>query len=217
MIERQLHVCFTACVSEEFWKRVPQPCREELKKVARPLHYKAGESVFLEGDSFRGPYVIQKGIFKIYQLNESGKEAILNFFFPGSVVAALPLLRGRQVYPASCEAVRDGSVIYLPEQKCTEFLRMHPDLKTTFQEDFVLNAEFFKNKTAIIMLHSTEERVIFFLEELGANEQEVYLNIPKNQIALYLGVTAEAFSRAFSNLKRKGRITEQDGYVRLNS
>ena len=65
------------------------------------------------------------------------------------------------------------------------------------------------------MLHTTEERVVFFLEALGAAEKEVYLNIPKNQVALYLGVSAEAFSRAFTALKKQGRITENDGYVRL--
>ena len=66
------------------------------------------------------------------------------------------------------------------------------------------------------MLHSTEERVIFFLEALGAANREVYLNIPKNQVALYLGVSPEAFSRALTALKKKGTITEDDGYVRLH-
>ncbi len=199
----------------EFWNRVPEGCRERLQRVARRLTVEAGETVFLQGDRFRGPYVIDKGIFKVYQLNEAGKEAILNFFFPGSIIAALPMLKTMPVYPASCEAVRDGAVIYIPVDECVSLMQKHPDLKQCFQEDFVSNAEFFKNKTTLLMLHTTEERVIFFLEALGAADREVYLNIPKNQVALYLGVSAEAFSRAFTALKKQGRITESDGYVRL--
>ena len=173
--------------------------------------------MFLQGDPFKGPYIIEKGIFKIYQLNEAGKEAILNFFFPGSIVAALPILKSMKVYPASCEAVRDGSVIHLPGNDCFALMDEFPELKQCFQEDFVSNAEFFKNKTTLLMLHSTEERVIFFLEALGAANREVYLNIPKNQVALYLGVSPEAFSRALTALKKKGTITEDDGYVRLHA
>ncbi|MBU45279.1 MAG: hypothetical protein CMN76_18855 [Spirochaetaceae bacterium] len=199
----------------EFWNRIPETCRASLQKVARRLTFEAGETVFLQGDSFRGPYVIDKGIFKVYQLNEAGKEAILNFFFPGSIIAALPMLKIMPVYPASCEAVRDGAVIYLPVDDCVSLMQEAPELKQCFQEDFVSNAEFFKNKTTLLMLHTTEERVLFFLEALGADEREVYLNIPKNQIALYLGVSAEAFSRAFTALKKQGRVTESDGYVRL--
>lgn len=156
-----------------------------------------------------------KGIFKVYQLNEAGKEAILNFFFPGSIIAALPMLKSIPVYPASCEAIRNGSVLYLPVDECTPLMHDYPELKQCFQEDFVNNAAFFKEKTTLLMLHSAEERVVFFLEALGAHEREVYLNIPKNQVALYLGISAEAFSRAFTALKKRGRISEEDGYVRL--
>ena len=93
------------------------------------------------------------------------------------------MLKTMPVYPASCEAVRDGAVIYIPVDECVSLMQKHPELKQCFQEDFVSNAEFFKNKTTLLMLHTTEERVIFFLEALGAADREVYLNIPKNQVA----------------------------------
>lgn len=202
-------------MSREFWNRVPEPCRGKLEKLSRQIKFRAGDTVFLQGDSFKGPYVIERGIFKIYQLNEAGKEAILNFFFPGSIIAALPILKNIPVYPASCEAVRDGSVIFIPVNECISMMAEYPELKQCFQEDFVSNAEFFKDKTTLLMLHTTEERVLFFLEALGAAEREVYLNIPKNQVALYLGVSPEAFSRAFSTLKKQGRVSESEGYVRL--
>lgn len=202
-------------MSRDFWNKVPEPCQGKLQKLSRKTNFKAGDTVFLQGDPFRGPYVIEKGIFKIYQLNEAGKEAILNFFFPGSIIAALPILKNIPVYPASCEAVRDGSATFIPVHDCLSMMDDHPELKQCFQEDFVSNAEFFKDKTTLLMLHSTEERVVFFLEALGAAEGEVYLNIPKNQVALYLGVSPEAFSRAFTTLKKQGRVSESDGYVRL--
>lgn len=198
-----------------FWGRVPEHCLEPLRSVSRTIKVESGAIVFNEKDPFRGPYVIEDGLFKIFKLNELGKEAILNFFTEGDLIAALPLLRSMPGYPASCQALRTGRISFLDYSGCQKLIQEYPELKEAFHEDFLKNAEFFQSKTSILMLSTAEERLIFFLETIGADKREVYLRIPKNQIALYLGITPEAFSRAFRHLKDTERITESEGYIRL--
>lgn len=202
-------------MKEGFWSTLSESARLSVEAIARKEKYTAGETVFLEGSEYRGCYVVESGLFKVYRVNHEGKEAILNFFFPGTLFAALPLLKQQDVYPAACEAVRRGELVFLEKNRMFELMKDLPDLRMNLQEDFLRNAEFFKEKTSLLMLATAEERVLYFLEYLGAAEKEVYLNLPKNQIALYLGITPEAFSRSFRSLKNQGIITEDDGYAKI--
>lgn len=54
--------------------------------------YKRGDSVFREGDPYRGIFLVQQGSFKWYRESALGDEGVLKIYVPGEV-AGLPPLR----------------------------------------------------------------------------------------------------------------------------
>jgi CRP/FNR family transcriptional regulator len=198
-----------------FWDRIDRELRAELSRVLLPLKFAQGEIVFSEGDPFRGFFIVERGLFKVYRLNEKGREAILNFFEDGELFALAPLFSGRGSYPASCCAVEPGRLSLVNGRAAADLLARRPDFAKHLNENFAQAAEELQEKTALVMLNSVEERVIHFLDKVGARERPIALKIPKNQIALYLGATPEAFSRALLSLKQQGKLHEEAGYVQL--
>ncbi len=186
-----------------------------LRSIARRLSFTPGESVFMEGDAYRGFFVVESGCFKVFRVNESGKEAVLHFFVPGQSFAVLPLLRKGPTYPASCVALQSGQLSLFEEQAVRPLLAARPGLRESLQQHLGDVAEFFRDKAAMLMLESTEERICSFLRNIGADKELTLLNVPKGQLALFLGMTPEAFSRALASLKKRGALREEGGLIQL--
>ncbi len=202
-------------MSEDFRERLSAADREAVEKTGRTLHFQPGEAVFHEGERYRGFFLVQEGACKVFRLSEEGKEAVLSFFLPGQAIALVPLLRNSDVYPASCLALQQSVLIRYDAVSFRALLKHRPSIQSTLQESMASIAEFFRDKTSMLMLEGAEERVTGFLRQIGADRKPTLLDVPKRQIALFLGITPEAFSRALASLKERGDVEEQNGLIRL--
>ncbi|NJL22339.1 MAG: Crp/Fnr family transcriptional regulator, partial [Leptolyngbyaceae cyanobacterium SM1_3_5] len=132
------------------------------------MHFQPGEAVFHEGESYRGFFLVQEGACKVFRLSEAGKEAVLSFFLPGQCIALLPLLRQSDEYPASCMALQQSVLLRFDAQPFRALLKHRPSIQSTLQESMASIAEFFRDKTSMLMLEGVEERVTGFLRQIGA-------------------------------------------------
>jgi CRP/FNR family transcriptional regulator len=199
----------------KFWAALSAAEQAALKGIARVRELESGQTVFLEESPYEGFFVVETGACKVYQVSVTGKEAILRFFLPGDEIAIVPFLNGTEQYPASCAAITKTRLLFFEARRCAELCRNQPGLLAKLRGSLGSSAEFFRDKTALLMLGDVQERVMTFFRDLDAHLVPVHLNIPKNQIALYLGMTPEAFSRAILALKQKGALVEQDGSYSL--
>ena len=187
-----------------------------LRRIARPITVKPGEAVFGEGDAYRGFFVVESGCFKVFRINEAGKEAVLSFFLSGQAFALLPLLKNLAAYPAACMALQHGRLSLYEERAVRTIIEDEPALLENLRAHFVEVAEFFRDKAAMLMLESAEQRVCSFLRSIGADNAPTLLEVPKGQLALFLGITPEAFSRALAALKKRGVLMESEGLLHLS-
>ncbi|MBX7056591.1 MAG: Crp/Fnr family transcriptional regulator [Leptospirales bacterium] len=189
--------------------------RAALQEISRPLNFEPGESVFGEGDRYRGFFLVERGACKVFRVNSSGKQAVLSFFTAGHCIAVLPLFRNIESYPAACSSIQHSDLRLYPVDSMRILLRDRPLLQGALQDSMLEIARFFRDKSSMLMLQSAEERVLGFLQELGAGDSPILLDIPKGQVALYLGITPEAFSRALASLKDRGALSEENGRLRI--
>ncbi|MCB1175614.1 MAG: Crp/Fnr family transcriptional regulator [Leptospiraceae bacterium] len=204
-----------------FWDRLNAQCRLDLQKMARQGTFAKDQMIFRAGETLDAFFIIHKGLCKVFRVQPNGSESILSFFGPGSVVALQPLLQTpptdwtRLVYPANCMALTNTELSQCGLQQLPALLDQNPDIGSCLQAEFVNRTAMFRDKAALLMLPSASDRIIGFLEQMGARGNEVYLPIPKNQLANYLGLSAEALSRNLGKLKRAGLLKESDGYYEL--
>ena len=89
---------------------LPDDKAQALRAIAHYLRFEKLQSVFRDGDRYKGPFIVAEGQFKIFMIGDGGKEAIMHIFREGELIAGGPLFLGG-VYPASCAALTDGCLI----------------------------------------------------------------------------------------------------------
>lgn len=200
----------------DFCKSIPSSYFNILQENGILLNYTKGREVFREGNLYNGFYIVESGLFKIYKLNESGKENIIKLFYPGESIATLPLFnKMHTTYPASCQNVFDGNLLFFDVQKAEKMLIEHIELKNFLMEEMTDFTKYLLDRINSQFNDNAEAKLIKFLCNIGANDKEQTIDIPKNQIALLLSITPETFSRTVNQMKKKGKLFQEKDRYRL--
>ncbi|OGT77995.1 MAG: hypothetical protein A3J35_07220 [Gammaproteobacteria bacterium RIFCSPLOWO2_02_FULL_52_10] len=161
--------------------------------------------IFNQGDKFTSLYVIRSGCVKKYQIDADGNEQVIGFSMPGELLGIDAIGTGK--YMSSAEALDTTSFCHLQYSKFEDLCQSIPGLikhilKMAGQE---LVAEHDIHKA--ISQKSIDERVaVFFtslstrLKILGYSGSEFNLPMSRHDIANFLGMQPETFSRSLKKL-----------------
>jgi CRP/FNR family transcriptional regulator len=92
-----------------------------LKKVNK------GEQIFSEGLEATAFFIVVSGKVKIYKLSHDGKEQILHIHSPGDLVAEAAIFDS-MVYPASCMALEDSTLVRISRDRFVNLVKEHPEM-----------------------------------------------------------------------------------------
>jgi CRP-like cAMP-binding protein len=177
--------------------RVLDSCVEQV--------YMKGQTVFLQGDPPRGLFVIWRGALKIFKIGDEGREQILEIEGPGRSVAELPLFDNLP-YPASCAAVEDSVVLYLPVDGFHRLLDGEPSVTRAVINTLSQRLRRMVALVEEISLKAVRQRLADLIIELAAGRESFDLPWNNQEIASRIGTVREIVSRAFSRMAQEGAI-----------
>ncbi|TGM13021.1 Crp/Fnr family transcriptional regulator [Leptospira selangorensis] len=203
--------------TSEHWIEIQREFPNELSSIGIRKKILKGEVVFGERDPYDGFFEIVSGIFKVYSLSQEGKEAILKVFYPGELIASHPIFQPNEpcFYPAFCEALKEGELIYYPKREFTSFLFENTKALYLFSAVTIQHLNYFRKKLVENLYLSVKDRILNFLKECGASQKFITLPISKNQLASLIGTTPESVSRAFRSLLDECILEEKDSSYRI--
>lgn len=203
--------------TSDHWSEIQGEFANELSSIGIPKKILKGEVVFGEKDPYDGFFEIISGIFKVYSLSHDGKEAILKVFYPGELIASHPIFQPQEpcFYPAFCEALKDGELMYYPKREFTSFLFENTKALYLFSAVTIQHLNYFRKKLVENLHLSVKERILNFLKECGASQKSITLPITKNQLASLIGTTPESVSRAFRSLLDECILEEKNSNYRI--
>lgn len=194
---------------------LPANQAELLRSVSHYVRFEKQQSVFREGDLYKGPFVVVEGHFKIFMIGEEGKETIMHIFREGELIAGGPLFLGGD-YPASCAAIHEGCLIAFECERLKKLMAADQIICNYFLNKSVKLMPKLKEKIENLTLKNAEQRIVDYLKSMGADQRPVVLEIPKNQIAALLDLTPESVSRVFNQLVARGVVIADAKTYRLN-
>lgn len=186
-----------------------------LRELSHYRRYEKQQSVFRDGDQYKGPFIVVEGQFKIFMIGDGGKEAIMHIFREGEMIAGGPLFLGG-AYPASCAALTDGCLISFEFERLKKLVSTDEAIQSFFVQKSMRLIPRLKDKIENLTLKNAEARIVDYLKSLGADKNSVTLDIPKNQIAALLDLTPESVSRVFGQLVAKQILIADEKTYRLN-
>jgi len=182
-----------------------------LARACRLVTVRAGESLFHEGQTCEGFYVVTQGSVRIYKLASDGRQRILHIVRAPHAFAEAALF-GMDTYPAFASAIEKSCLVFVPREPFIKMLREQPDVSLHVFESLSqwmhrlldqLENETFLNARAKLASYILRE---IQRQAAGPNRSSIQLTQPKKEIAAQLGMAAETFSRAQADLESRGVI-----------
>jgi CRP/FNR family transcriptional regulator, dissimilatory nitrate respiration regulator len=177
----------------------------ELKSVTRTRYLDRGEVLFLQTDRADAIFILEFGSILILNEMPAGERAIHYLVKAGELLAELALFH--TTYPYTAIATESVRVIVVPKQAYLQALARSPEFTTTTLAQFARRLSECELLLELRGIRSASQRVLRYLQlQARSNEKTIALDRPFKEIAIYLGLTPEAFSRALTRLQRLGQI-----------
>lgn len=192
----------------------------QLSLSKREMYFKKGQVVFNEFNSPEGIYAVYSGSLKVFKEGKAGKEQILKFVGPGTVLGYRAILCN-QPFGISAATLEDSSLCFIPTKTFQELLSQ--DILFTQQMLQELSEDLGNARSNVIGLtqKSVKARIAETLLNLkafyGEDKDTEFLSkkISRTHIAQLCGVTIESVVRTLKSLEREGVITLVKREIRI--
>ncbi len=191
------------------FKGLDQPVLERVAELTSTLNYTKGQTIFMEGASAEGFYIVRSGKVKIFKLSPDGREQILHIFGPGHPFGEAAAFSG-MVFPANAEALSDGSALFISNERFTRMLAQDISIAMNMLAILSMRLRLFVRMIEDLSLKEVPGRLATYLlieSQVQNNPDFVQLDISKAQLASLLGTIPETLSRIFKKLQSMGLIT----------
>ncbi|OQY01667.1 MAG: transcriptional regulator [Desulfobacteraceae bacterium 4572_130] len=191
---------------------------EKIEKIAVKKKFKKGNLIFLENDKADGFYIVVQGKVKIYKISMEGKEQILHIFGHGEPFGEVSVFTGN-VFPANAQALEECSLIFFPRHAFIEFISRNIPVVLNMIGVLSMRLRQFTVQIENLSLKKIPSRLAGYLlllaQEQQSNQNIIYLNISKKQLASLLGTIPETLSRIFSKMYDKKLIKVKGKNVKI--
>ncbi len=171
----------------------------------------AGDVLFLQDDKADGFYILTSGSLQVYRTGMDGRRQILHVFeTPGDVCGEVPVFEGG-TYPATAEAVRLSTVLYLRRDAFLRLTRAEPEILLTMLAVLSRRLRRFVGLIDDLSLKDVAARLAQYLvlEAQSANSNRITLSMTKGMLASQLGTIAETVSRTLRKMQEQALIKVQ--------
>lgn len=180
---------------------------KRIISISKIINYKKNEIIFVEGDSYKGFYILLNGSVKIYKISFEGKESILHLIKPNESFGDVPLFEGGN-YPVNAQVISDSGLLFVPHK---EFIRLIKKNSTICFNMLVGFSKKMRRLTQKVEELSTKEVMNRFarylLEEIKKSgtdklpEPFLRITISKKNIASFIGTITDTLSRLLKKLQ----------------
>ncbi len=177
-----------------------------LDRVGTVVAVGREQSLFFEGDRAECYFKVMKGSVRGCKLLADGRRHIGDFYLPGDFIG----LDADESYSFSAEAVTDTTLVRYARRKVDALIAEEPRVARSLVDLMRGDLSNARDRLALLGHMTAMERIASFLLNLANRFDDKHIELPmtRTDIGDYLGLTMETVSRAFSQLKNDGVITQ---------
>ena len=188
---------------------LPPSAVQRLASITSAASYPKGATLFVEGQSPRGVFILCNGRVKLSTSSADGRTLILRISEPGEVLGLPATVTGKP-YELTAEVIEPTQANFISRQDFLLFLREHGEaaLRVAQQLGETYHSAIAEMRT-IGLSHSAGEKLARFLLELSANQREgkgevkLTLTLTHEEIAQMIGASRETVTRLFADFKKR--------------
>lgn len=189
-----------------------QICNEDFELVlekAKHLELQSHTAIYSEGEACQRFYLVIEGAVKLFMLAEDGSERIVGNAIPLQAIGEHEVFTTEQTYHHFAETTTPTRLIGFSSAMYLSILQKNNLSAFSFLKYLAEKRSSHFTEIETVTTGSARQRVLSYLKMICKNNAqdcsgfaEVKLPIPKYQIASYLGMKPETFSRVLTDLKQ---------------
>lgn len=169
--------------------------------------YRAGEIIFLEGETNAGLHIVVDGYCQIYRLSAEGREHVISSLSPGDSCNEVPGVDG-DPNPANLAAVDDAMLWIISTASLKRLRRKYPVLNDMIIKTLAVRCRHLLQRVYNLSFLSVTGRLAAFLLENADDNRHLSRRVwTQDRIATHLGTVRETVTRAFRELQQANFIT----------
>lgn len=197
-------------INIELFQALNQAETDRLYKISSLKEYKKGNIVFYEGDQPKKLKLLLDGIVKVYKVDAKGKEVILHFFQPQTLIAETAHMQ-KINYPATAICETDCKLLEIDYALFEKDFLRNPEISFKIIQSLSKKVKALQNVITTNLTMNTFSRVCKFIYD---NEKHIN-ELSHRKIAAVLNITPETLSRHLSILKKDGVIVVNSRKIQI--
>jgi DNA-binding response OmpR family regulator/CRP-like cAMP-binding protein len=165
-------------------------------------------------------YYLKSGKIKAFRLHEDGKQYITNLYTSGDFIGYLPLLENNS-YEDTAEVLENAVVVMIPRDEFIALVYHDMGIASKFIRLIARNVKEKEERLINLAYGSLRKRVAKALLEINnkfnekKEKKSQALDIPREDIAQYVGTATESLIRTLSDFKSEKLIEIKDGKIHI--
>ena len=196
-------------LQERVFCNLSPPALQRLSAITSASSYPKGATLFVEGQTARGVFILCNGRVKLSTSSIDGKTLIVRIADSGEVLGLPATITGKP-YELTADAVEPVQANFISRTDFLNFLRDHGEaaLRVAQQLGETYHAAISEMRS-IGLAHSAGEKLARFLLDWcashgnGKRETSAKLTLTHEEIAQMIGASRETVTRLFTDFKKK--------------
>lgn len=175
--------------------------------------------IMSEGDTDYALYVIESGRLKVFLMDETGKEIVLDTKGPGDYFGEMALLDDSP-RSASVMALEGASMLVIQGREFREYLSTRPDIAINLLEALSRRIRILNEQVKDLALKDVYTRLVKVFRQLGEKEQGRYVihqKMTHQDLANRVGSSREMVSRIVTDLIKGGYIKKENNRLIISA
>ncbi|MBO9631891.1 MAG: response regulator [Chitinophagaceae bacterium] len=174
--------------------------------------------VYHEGKRPKFLFHIKSGKIKTFRIHEDGKEYITNLYSAGDYLGHVALLENNS-YDDTAEVLEEAEVIMIPREDFLTAVYNDMNIATRFIKLISRDVKEKEERLLRLAYDSLRKRVAKALvdiqQKFSLNGDQHAIDIPREDIAQYVGTATESLIRTLSDFKSEKLIEIREGKIRI--
>ena|SRR5688572_15174972 len=186
---------------QKFNETVPLTGEEEehIKTFLTPKKLRKKQYLLQEGDVSKFVAFVEKGVLRLYSINEKGNENIIQFALEGWLISDLSsFLTGKPAIYA-IDALEDCELVLINRASNDELIKKLPKYETWMRLQITGAYIALQKRLTSILSLSLDERYASLTELYP----QIVQRVPQHMVASYMGLTPETLSRVRKKMQTR--------------
>jgi CRP/FNR family transcriptional regulator, cyclic AMP receptor protein len=194
---------------ERLFCDLPPAALQRMSQITSASSYPKGATLFVEGQTPRGVFILCNGKVKLSTSSADGKTLILRIADVGEVLGLAAVVSGKE-YQATADVLEPTQANFIARNDFLAFLRDHGEAALRVAQQLAENYHHSLTEMRTIGLsHSAGEKLARFLldwtaeHHKGNGEIRMTMTLTHEEIAQMIGASRETVTRLFADFKKK--------------